>query len=802
MKLGAVLGEGAACASAAAGGVAALLAVESRIGAVGAAISPLVASPVSSAPRLATYCAFVFMAVCAVAGALAGVVLASLGARVWRRKDRGAQVALLVLLALVVTLGAWHARWLAYAGPFTVLAIAPLFASGSVRTLASAPRDARDATLCLACEAACLGAGVWLPFAGSVPALLLLAMGVPAALAAFAATTRATPDPRWRVVCAGPPALALPMAACGAIRRSSRRSRACCSAARWITWLLSRRPGAAARATTWARRHALTLAIPAVLLVLVLPWHFRELGMPDYRGHEGQHLGWINSMTYGKLMMADAGFTYGPAREYTLALLAWLQGGLTLDHVRVAHVVVNVVGFVCAFAAMRRVAAGQGYLLFFGALLLLTHSAMVSWLVYTTTYSFGWADASRPALATLAVVVVLSRRADDARGSRRRLLAGGALAAFATLYSHDFGLPAILATLAGLASEVLGRRGGARWERARVALRSAGVYALGLATVVVPFLAVYAAKRRLGAFFEGYLWTVQVSSSTAPFQGKSWFVGQASFASYGALTEREAESAVGAVGDGVPDDVVGPALPILGLAHVAVAIVRRRFVQRTALVAALSLLAAMTVHHAFLAADPWHIANATTPGLVLLVALAAGARRLHVRAPGRRVVPLGALAVALVPVVWLANGAATPLNARLASIASGEERPSVGEPYRYPDVPRAGDVRLGNEHLAIPRYVKEHSSPGDPVFCTTWLLGGGTEAFLSERRNPTSFDKPDEVASRRLQERALAELEHEPPLLIVGHHFDELGHDVSAYIAKGWHKSSYTDDPGILERNP
>lgn len=800
MKPGRVFGEGVACACAAGGGMAALLAAQPRIGRVAVVLSEIVARPTSTAPRLEAYCAFVFATACAVAGVVGGLVLASLGARVRRSKGWGGPAALLAILALVVTLGLLHMRWLAYAAPITVLAITPLFATGSVPTVSSAPRDARDATLCLASEAACLGVGVWLRFAGSAPALLLPAMAVAAALAVYAAIRHASVEERWRVAFAGLPALALPMAG---LRRNPTLvpTLVCVVVAVVVTWLLSRRPAAAERVTAWARRHLLTLALPAVLLVLVLPWHFRELGMADYRGHEGQHLGWINSMTYGKLMMADAGFTYGPAREYALAALAWLQGGLTLEHVRVAHVLVNVMGFVCAFAALRRVVAGQGYLLFFGALLLVTHTAMVSWVVYTTTYSFGWADVSRPALATLAVVVVLSRRADDPRGSRRRLLAGGALAAFATLYSHDFGLPAILATLAGLASEVLCRRSGPPGARARAALRSAGVYALGLATVLVPFLALYAARGRLGALFHGYLWTIQVSSSTAPFQGKSWFVDQASFASYGALADGEPESAIGAVGARVLDYVMCPVLPMLGLAHAVAALVRRRFVQRTALITGLSMLAAMTVHHAFLAADPWHIDNATTPGLILFVALAAGARRLYLRTRGRRVVPVGVLCAALVPVVWLANGAATPLNTRLSSIAAGEERPSVGEPYRYDDLPRAGDVRLGKEHLAIPRYVREHSLPGDPVFCTTWLLGGGTEAFLSERRNPTSFDKPDEVASPSLQRRALSELQRDPPVLIVGHHFEEYGRDVQAYIGRGWHKSSYTDDPGILERN-
>ena len=153
------------------------------------------------------------------------------------------------------------------------------------------------------------------------------------------------------------------------------------------------------------------------------------------------------------------------------------------------------------------------------------------------------------------------------------------------------------------------------------------------------------------------------------------------------------------------------------------------------------------------------------------------------------------------PVFWLANGAATPLSTRLASIASGEERPSVGPAYRYDDVPRVGDVRVGNGTLVLVRYVREHSAPTDPVFCTTWLLGGGTEAFLSERRNPTSFDKPDEVASTGLQHRALSELAADPPLLIVGHHFEQLGRETEKYIEQRWHRGAYTDDPWVFERN-
>jgi hypothetical protein len=194
------------------------------------------------------------------------------------------------------------------------------------------------------------------------------------------------------------------------------------------------------------------------------------------------------------------------------------------------------------------------------------------------------------------------------------------------------------------------------------------------------------------------------------------------------------------------------------------------------------------------------MANATTPGLVLFVALAAGARRIHIRLGPARVLPVGIACVALAIALWLAHGATTALNARLASIASGEERPSVGSPYVYDDLPRIGDVKVGDQHLVPVRYIREHSRADEPVLCTTWMLGGGTEAFLSERRNPTSFDKPDEIASFGLQDRALFELRRDPPVLIVGNFFDTMGAVERDEIEKGWRKASVPGDVTMFER--
>jgi hypothetical protein len=796
------------------GAVATLLALARIMGPVAEAVAPRIARPASTAPRIEATIGFVLATAAAVLGAVAATGLSRAIAR-WGKPWGGRMPLAAVVLVVVAVLGAFRARWLGFAAPITVLAVVPWLTGGTARAVPATWRDPRSLAACLACEGACLGVGLWFPLSKTAPALLPLAMITPGALALYVAVARAPglrgssrspEDLRWRLAVASLPMLALPLA--GLVRNPTLLPAvSCVVVAAAGTALLGRFPAVAAPLTRWARVHAITLAIAAILLVLFLPWHFRDLPVADLAGHEGQHLGWINSISFGKLMMADAGFTYGPLREYLLALVAWLLGGLTLEHVRLAHLVVNIAGLLCLVIAMRRVSAGRLHLLVLGAALVLTHSALVSLVVYKTTYSFGWADTARAGLATLAVVVVLSRRREDGRSSRRRLLAGGALAGIATLYSHDYGVPAVAGTLVGLALEVLcvdGDRPTFR-RRAVAALRGAGRYLLGFVAIVVPFLAYYAAHRKLGAFFDGYRWAIGVSNSTAPFAGRTWWVTSGHFASWDALTApSDSDNTVGAR---VLDYVLGPGLVIMGLAHVAAAIARGRFAQRSALVAALAVVGGMTMHHAFLASDPWHMANASTPGLVMLVALAAGGRGLNVPLPrGRRAIPLGAMAAVVVPLVWLSTGAPSPVNDRLARIASGDERPSFGDKYKYDDLPRAGDLHIGDEHLNVVRWIRAHSAPDDPVLCATWLLGGGTEAFLSQRRNPTSFDKPDEVVSKALQARALAELKRDPPLLVVGDHLNEFGDEVRAFIAKGWSSpppgSGAPGSPPVVVRNP
>jgi hypothetical protein len=730
---------------AAGGAVALVLALRTSIEPVATFVTKALLNP-SAAHWFAPYYGFLFVTLTALAGALLGLALLAACARI------GASwVAAAVVVAAAGGFGARAAPWLGYAAPIAVLSFGALVAPGSFEARKSVA-TAHDALACVAIEGACLALGFWFPIARDIPALLVLLMAVAAAAFVIVAAGM-RPDRRWRLVSAGLPALLLPWEG---LRRNPTFWPL--AAALVLGVGLARVASPRGRIDRFARQNALVLSLVALGAFFVLPWAFRDMPIADMAGHEGQHLGWLNSMSFGKLMMADAGFTYGPAREYGLEFIAWALGGVTLDHVRLAHVVLNMLGLLTLVIAAARVCGRQLGLLFMGLLLLLAHSSLVTFVVYGASYAFGWADALRAGLTTLSIVVTFSRR----------LFWGGLLAGLGLLYSHDFAVPGILATVAcfGLALVVRGR---VRWTAARALGRELRTYAVGIAVALAPALVFYALHGRLGAFFAGYAWTVRIFAGL-PWGGDPKPVSFDSFKSCAALlAPPHYENAVGAR---VLEDFVCPALAILGFVHGAVAIAEKRFGRRSVIIVALSIVTTMTLRHAYLVEDAWHMLSAQTPALVLFVALAAGARR----------VPLGGIAAMIVPAFWLWAGSAIPFNTRLVRIAAGDERPSFGAPYHYDDVPRAGDENVTTQHLDPVRYIRTHTKPDDAVYISTGSIGGGTESFLSERRNPTSFDKNDEIATPELRARAVHELTSDPPVLVVGDDFQNLGDEGATFV--------------------
>lgn len=521
-------------------------------------------------------------------------------------------------------------------------------------------------------------------------------------------------------------------------------------------------------------RWGIDVALVSTTFALVIPWRFRELSNADFGGHEGQHLGWINSIVHGRMMMADAGFIYGPLREYLLALIAWLFGGLTLEHVRLAQITVNLVGLLLLVAAARRASRNHLATTALGLVLLLAHSAIIALINYTNTIGFGWVDELRSGLAVFAVVIALG---DEQQDSRWRLRAGGVLGGLAALYSHDFGVLAVIGTVLGLTSELLGRRAPLRVRFFRSAKRL-GDYLGGVLVPIGLFIVVYACAGRLGALWLGARWSIRVGAGLLQSAIEPYPIDTETLIDSSRLFELRQEQ----IGTSTCDYLIILVIPLVAVASVIASAIQGRWTRRSSFIFGLAAFVALTMRHPLVSADGWHVANASGGCVVLVVAMIEDAGRFQL--PGR--VRIGAWFAAFFAASWLLLGAARPLAARLSRLSNGDERPSSGQRYAYEDLPRAGDLLVDGEHLAIARYTLAHTSPQDRILATTWLLGGGTEAFLANRQNAVPFDVPHECQTPAQREEALAALKSGPPTLIIGSYMADFGPDVAEWVKENY----------------
>src|SRR5262249_31990133 len=98
----------------------------------------------------------------------------------------------------------------------------------------------------------------------------------------------------------------------------------------------------------------------------------------------------------------------------------------------------------------------------------------------------------------------------------------------------------------------------------------------------------------------------------------------------------------------------------------------------------------------------------------------------------------------------------------------------------------AGDVFVPEDLEGLVRYLRTHSSAGDPIFCRTWFMNGPEIYFLADRRNPTRFDVPLEVITSSQQREILDQLERDPPLFVIGSEQSSTGDGASRYLDEGW----------------
>ena len=531
----------------------------------------------------------------------------------------------------------------------------------------------------------------------------------------------------------------------------------------------------AAALRTLARRRSLRLpdwassvAAPlAVTSIFVIPLGMRDLPTVSLKDHEGQHLGWINSALHGKMLMADASTIYGPVREYLMT--AWcLVMGTTVLQVRVSFVLLNLIGLAALLGVGWKLIGRNVWLHAWYALGLLLYTPLWTMLVYKTEVSLGWADLARPGWAVLAIggAVAALRDLDGAELTRARMLrigAWGGATLLSVLYSQEQGLCALGAVLvAAVAHPLLTRRG--VWKRrGLVAAAGTGAYAGGFVVASLLWLLAYATRGRAHLFWSTFVEGTALGASGAwgayPFP-----IHADSFTSFDKLI-----SGAGQDGGMAYEYLVGPAVYVLAGAALLARAARGRWNDRATLMLAIELFGITSFRVAMHRSDVFHLLSSTAPAVMLLAALAADAARFAPRLRARRfALPLG---LALVLSLMLATFRLTffsRLRDRINMIVLAQEVPAKGPKYVHPDVPRAGDVFVPQGMEQAAAYVRAHTKPDDPIFCRIAPMIGPEMYFLADRRDPTRYDMLAELATYSMRREARAELEADPPVLVVG----------------------------------
>lgn len=639
-------------------------------------------------------------------------------------------------------------------------------------------------------EGIALGWGATLSLRPKLGSAVLLGM---LALGALGAYRGARGDQRARCdAVAGAPLLLLPLV--GLLREPSLNwTLAALTISLTLRMLVVDKPKWVDR--TW---HGLAVvAAPWALgAILAIPLRFRELGTVNHRAHEGIHMGWVNSVHFGKFMYADAGLVYGPLREYALTLLTAMMG-TTAEHLRIAQILVNVTGLGLLIAASWRIVRGNLWMHLLMLYVLLHRTCISFFLDYTNWICFGWADLARAGFASVglvgAIAVITSRERDEHRDSAalsetfrvsyKHLFGWGVVAGIAVLYSQDFGLCAVGAVGLALGADALFRDQAttkARWQKI---FKDARTYVGGLMIPLAVFTLSYIVAGRGKALAHAVLWASLLASGA--WSGSEYPVAQNTFDHRDMLLDRILPSDAGAVLDWVAP------LAICCVAAVVVisAAIRGKWTRRTTLVFALWLYAITAMRHGLLRADIYHLRNDGTPAMLLLGAMASDAAlalSVRVRAAKLRV-PIGAAFVAFVWIVWPYYGDGLGVvRTRLDALASGHETPVTGPKYANDDIPRAGDIAVPSDVRAVVVHVTSHTSERDPVLCSVDFIMGGEYAFLTARRNPTKFDVPHELLTREDQNSVYEALQNDPPAYVIGSYFGMIGPESKAYIEQHW----------------
>jgi hypothetical protein len=262
-------------------------------------------------------------------------------------------------------------------------------------------------------------------------------------------------------------------------------------------------------------------------------------------------------------------------------------------------------------------------------------------------------------------------------------------------------------------------------------------------------------------------------------------VNEQSFMSWTALTAK-------APGDG--GFILEFVLPVViylvtGAALIATAFTRP-WPRRATLILGILLFGAGSFRVAMGRSDYYHLITVTAPAVLLLVALAADAAHhlSHARSLARLIgLPAGtAVLLLLIGGTFLLSGVNRAFNPRTRALLTGAELPSVGPPFVYPDIPRAGDIFLPPDTIALTRAIARRTKPTDKIFVHGSFIEHAELYFLADRVNPTRCDLLAEIVSTEVQDEVRRDLQRDPPVLDVGGDLGMFNQATVDYLKAGW----------------
>ena len=381
----------------------------------------------------------------------------------------------------------------------------------------------------------------------------------------------------------------------------------------------------------------------------------------------------------------------------------------------------------------------------------------------------------RPLLALAAVLCVCRY---EQRGRVGWLVAAGAATSGALLWFQDAGVWSLLAFALATAVCMLLRLPD------RPTVRALGVFAAGLAAVLLPWLVVVTVTGALG----DWLYYCFVFPNTVYAKRSAFGYVNGLVDSWRGLPPlRLAYNYLFYV---VPYVVVG-VIAAVGVIHNVLAVRRDRERFRLPLGALmLACLALLQLRVVLASVDEAKLADSAGPALVLAVSLAAGrlprslAHRSRPRAGSVLLVGCVAL-LSLVSLQRLAHSLAHTSGGG-ATQATGSPR-MHGLPIGAVSTPAVSVAELSE----VVRQIRSHTSADDEVFVapTQPLL-----YFLSERHNPTSYDYLDPVYTTAAVDRRLQhELAAHPPALVVlaDNVFNGRTGEQLAPASYGWIRANY-----------